>query len=315
LLAVGLRLYKEHLLGYTIRLLEKESFDIIQYAELSTGELGKTSVNGTKTILDLHNVHSAISRRWHGKGSKLRQRAIRYLEWRRTAAYERQIAEKFSRCLTVSNSDCHALSTLIPTEKISVIPNGVDTQYFTPKFDQSDGDDLLYAGTMDYMPNVEAMEFFCHEVFPLIQKKNLNSRLFIVGCQPHPRVQALASQEGVIVTGAVSDVRPYFARCKVFVVPLLSGGGTRLKILEALSMEKAVISTTLGAEGLDLEKGTHLLLADRPEDFAEGILDLLGNQDLRTQLGRNGREVVLTQYDWSAIGAKLEGVYEEVVNG
>ena len=296
-------------------ILDEERFDIVQYEHLPTGELLNGTTQDSKSVLDLHNVYSAMYRRRYDEATGLLQRGGRYLEWRRVAAYEQQITSRVDHCLTVSDLDRQALIREVPQAKLSVIPNGVDTQYFTPWPDPEDRHDLVYAGAMNYMPNIEAMEFFCGEVLPRVRKRIPTVRLFIVGYEPHRRVQALASQDGVIVTGAVHDVRPYFARCAVFVVPLLSGGGTRIKILEALAMGRAVVSTTVGAEGLDLKDSAHLLIADRPEDFAERILDLLGNRALRSELGCRGREVVVEKYDWSAIAETLEGVYKEIVNG
>jgi glycosyltransferase involved in cell wall biosynthesis len=165
---------------------------------------------------------------------------------------------------------------------------------------------------MDWLPNEDAMQFFCREVLPLIRVDEPDVRLSIVGRAPTPAVRLLASEPGIHVTGRVDDVRPYMNEAAVYVVPLRIGGGTRLKIFEAMSMGKAVVSTTVGAEGLPVTNGEHLLLADEPRTLARAVVDLLRDTGRRTQLATAARALVVERYDWSAVAGSLESALVRV---
>ena len=158
---------------------------------------------------------------------------------------------------------------------VHVVPTGVDTSYFAPEASPADSRNLVFTGSMDWLPNEDAMVFFCREVLPLIRADEPGVTLSIVGRAPTPTVEKLADGHGITVTGRVDDVRPYMRDAAVYIVPLRIGGGTRLKIFEAMAMGKAVVSTTVGAEGLPVTSGEHLLLADEPRTFARAVVRLL----------------------------------------
>jgi glycosyltransferase involved in cell wall biosynthesis len=159
---------------------------------------------------------------------------------------------------------------------------------------------------MDWLPNEDAMSFFCSEVLPLIRREEPEVTLSIVGRAPTPAVTRLAQQRGVVVTGRVDDVRPHMAEAAVYIVPLRIGGGTRLKIFEAMSMGKAVVSTTIGAEGLPVTDGRHLVLADSPQRFADAVVRLLRDVDQRRALEAAARTLVVERYDWAAVAGELD---------
>jgi len=200
---------------------------------------------------------------------------------------------------------------------VSVVPNGVDTDGYRSAGDASlNGSSpqnsvrIVFVGRMDYHANVDAVQWFCRYVFPRIRCARPDVVLQIVGGHPTGAVRRLASPGSIEVTGFVPDVRPYLAAASVVVVPLRIGGGTRLKILEALAMGKAVISTALGAEGLEAVGGRDLLIANPPAEFADQVVAVLSDADLRARLGAAGRRLTVDTYDWSRIVRKLEGVYE-----
>jgi glycosyltransferase involved in cell wall biosynthesis len=166
---------------------------------------------------------------------------------------------------------------------------------------------LVFTGSMDWLPNEDAMLFFCRETLPLIRRDEPDVTLSIVGRAPTPAVAALARQPGVIVTGRVEDVRPYVRDAAVYVVPLRIGGGTRLKIFEAMAMGKAVVSTSVGAEGLPVAHGEHVWLADDPQAFARAVVDVLRDVKRRRHLEQAARSLVVQRYDWSAVAGALEG--------
>ena len=165
---------------------------------------------------------------------------------------------------------------------------------------------LIFTGSMDWLPNEDAMLFFCREVLPLIRAEQPEATLSIVGRAPTPAVKQLAAQPGVRVTGRVDDVRPYMRDAAVYIVPLRIGGGTRLKIFEAMAMGKAVVSTSVGAEGLPVVNGKHVILADEPQTFARAVLELLRDADRRRQLEAAARKLVVEKYDWTAVAGALE---------
>ncbi len=202
----------------------------------------------------------------------------------------------------------------MPGLTATIIPNGVDSTYFRP--DAALGEPTLpphsvvFTGKMDFRPNIDAVAWFVLEVWPAIRARVPDARFYIVGQKPHPRVSALASAPGVTVTGYVDDVRPYTGGAAVYAVPLRIGGGTRLKILEAMAMGRPVVSTTLGCEGFPLTSGRQLLTADRPAEFAAAVADLLEHPEKGVPLGREARAFVERHYDWAAIVPLFDQVYE-----
>jgi glycosyltransferase involved in cell wall biosynthesis len=223
--------------------------------------------------------------------------------------FEARALARFDGVLAVSNADRDTFTRLYPgaiRQPVHVVPTGVDTDYFTPQRSSPDSRGLVFTGSMDWLPNEDAMTFFCRDVLPLVRAAEPAASLTIVGRTPTGAVSALASGDAVRVTGRVEDVRPYMQEAAVYVVPLRIGGGTRLKIFEAMAMGKAVVSTTVGAEGLPIQNGEHLLLADTPAAFASAVIDLLRNPARRVQLGSAARTLVVDRYDWSAVAAELE---------
>jgi glycosyltransferase involved in cell wall biosynthesis len=169
---------------------------------------------------------------------------------------------------------------------------------------------LVFTGKMDFRPNVDAALWFCAKVLPRITESAPEAHFYIVGKSPHARLKPLTDMPSVTITGFVQDVRPYIAAGAVCVVPLLTGGGTRLKILEAMSMGKALISTTLGCEGIHAVPDRDIVLADAADDFARQVLDLLKDGARRHRLGQSARAFVESHFQWQAVAAPLERVYE-----
>src|SRR5204862_4127770 len=182
---------------------------------------------------------------------------------------------------------------------------GVDTEYFVPPGEPAPNPHLVFTGSMDWLPNEDAMKYFCQDVLPLIRGQEPRVTLSIVGRAPTPAVKALAG-DGIEVTGTVDDVRPYMKKAAAYIVPLRIGGGTRLKIFEAMSMGKAVVSTTVGAEGLPVVAGEHALIADEPQAFADAVLTLLRDTTARRRMESSARSLVVQNYDWSAVAGELD---------
>jgi len=226
--------------------------------------------------------------------------------------WEPRYAGHFNRCITVSENDKDILTRANPDLKVDVIPNGVDTKIFHPLATPQGRADLLFIGKMSYAPCADAADYFSYAILPLIKREVENTRLWIVGREPPQKVLNLANGDDIQVTGWVQDVLPYYERCAICVVPLRAGGGTRLKILEAMALGRPVVSTSVGCEGIDVTDGVNILIADYPDDFAEKTVKLLRDENLQRVIAQNARKLVESQYDWDSIARKMMNILHEV---
>jgi len=261
------------------------------------------------SVIFTHNVESEIWRRHAETTSGLVSRLLYRSQYGRMVRYEGRVLRRFDGVLAVSDQDRDTFARLYPGaihEPVHVVPTGVDTEYFSPGRSEPGSRQLVFTGSMDWLPNEDAMLHFCRETLPLIRAEEPDVRLSIVGRAPTPAVKQLGSDSGIEVTGRVDDVRPYVRDAAVYVVPLRIGGGTRLKIFEAMAMSKAVVSTTVGAEGLAVRNGEHVLLADEPRTFARAVVSLLRDTDRRRELEHAAHALMIEQYDWSAIAGGFE---------
>lgn len=218
--------------------------------------------------------------------------------------WQPRFAGLFDHCVAMSDADRRLLLSANGSLRVEVSPNGVDTNQYRPLPEESHAAEILFIGNMGYPPNVDAAVYFCHEVLPLIREKAPATKLWIVGIEPDASVKKLQG-DGVFVTGAVADVVPYYKRSKACVVPLRAGSGTRLKVLEAMALGRAVVSTSIGCEGLDVADGEHILIGDNPKLFAEHVIKLLTHDEFRAGMAQKAREFVAEFYDWDVIAGKL----------
>lgn len=260
------------------------------------------------------DLHTLRAKRWMGA-------AYSFAQWRKLCTFEASVCRAADHVLAVSNADAAALQRLIPGLDVTVVPNGIDAEsYATPVPDPSPighfaltgegSTGLVFTGTMDFRPNVDAALWFAQEVLPLIRQEEPGARFVVVGQKPHRRLDTLRVREhdDVVLTGAVDDTRPYIAKAVVYVVPLRMGGGTRFKILEAAAMSKAMVSTSLGCEGFPVTNGQELLIADSPREFADAVIALLRDPARRAELGAHARALA-NAYDWKNIIPKIEEIY------
>ena len=296
-------------------LLESQDFDLIVCDFLFP------AVNLPKrlpcpAVLFTHNVESEIWRR-HAETKTGVPQALYGAQYQRMLRYEGATLRRFEGVLAVSDADRDTFAALYPgaiSQPVHVVPTGVDTDYFAPAPSDPASRELVFTGSMDWLPNEDAMQYFCRDILPLIRAQEPDVHLSIVGRTPTPAVKRLAEEHGVTVTGRVDDVRPYMKEAAVYIVPLRIGGGTRLKIFEAMSMGKAVVSTTIGAEGLPVTRGANAMLADEPVSFARDVVRLLRDPGRRAEIETAARALVVEHYDWSAVAGSREGARANIVD-
>lgn len=226
--------------------------------------------------------------------------------------YERRVMSEFQAAICCSEDDAAVIRALNPEVPIAVIGNGVDLSYFAPLIEVSGPPTLLYMGTMHYYPNIDAVHYFFRKIHPQLVKLVPGVQVWIVGHNPPTDILDWQRLPGVTVSGSVPDVRPYLAKSTAMIVPLRLGGGTRLKILESIAAQRPVVSTSVGAEGLGLRHGKHLLIADNPREFAKQTAALLQDPTLRQRLIAAARPFVVARYSWQALGEQYEGVCRRV---
>ena len=211
--------------------------------------------------------------------------------------------------LVVSPEDGEALKLHSPGVKTTVVANGVDTEFFVPRPDP-EGRTLLFCGGLDWYPNAEAMEHFFEAIWPRLTRRLPDVQMLVVGRRPQKWLKDLGTSDRRIrVTGFVDDVRPYFRAATAYVCPIRIGGGTRLKILDALAMGMPLVGTTFACSGISVEHGRSVLLADDPDSFVDQVVRLLDDPVLRCELASSGRDLVVRKYSWDVVGRSLHSAY------
>lgn len=307
-----LKNWSQPLLRAADRLLASENFDAIHFNSVDAACFTLARRWPQLKVYDTHNCFSSIMEQ---AGLRSRSRLMRRIYLREAEQLRRlegAICDRMNATLVCSEDDAARFLSLGRNERVTIVPNGVDTEFFgeQPQVAEQPGA-LVFTGAMSYFPNDEAVRHFARAVMPRLADIDPPARLFVVGKNPSPAVAELHDGRSYVVTGEVDDVRPYLAQAQVVVVPLLTGGGTRLKILEAFAMGKAVVSTPRGAEGIPAEDGREILLADDAESFARHVRRLLRSAELRGELGRAAHRFVREHFDWRAIHRTLLNVYEQ----
>ena len=261
-----------------------------------------------------HNIESELLRRQaHHFPNVLGRRYMRY-QADLVEKVERRLAPSFDLNVMTSDVDANRLRTLAPTARTAVIPNGVDTDFFQPApLARMIPGRVVFLGPTYMFPNRDAVEFFLADVWPAVRRKRPDSTLNLVGKVSDENKARFERSPGVACTGHVPDVRRYLAEAAVSIVPIRVGGGTRLKILDAWAMGKAVVSTAVGCEGLNTVDGENILIRDDPADFADAVIRVLSDEELRNSLGEAGRRTAERFYSWAALGTQLVTCYDRLI--
>ncbi len=283
-----------------LRLTSEKRFDLL-VCDFLQPSLNFRHLSGAPTLLFEHNIEAVIPRRHFETSRNLIAKMFWWLQWRRMERYEREACRAFTCTVTVSETDKTSLKEF-GIENIFAIPTGVDTDYFAPREDQVKKNSLVFTGSMDWLPNEDAIQFFIRDILPRVKQQIPDVTLTVVGRNPSRRfLNEIKSHPEVTVTGRVDDVRSYMNCHTLYIIPLRIGGGTRIKAYEAMAMAKAVVSTRIGVEGLPVKHGDHVLIADEPQEFAAAVVRLLRNVDERKHLELNARTFVETRFSWETV--------------
>ena len=289
------------------RLVREEKFDRLVCDFLTP------SVNIPKLedwVLFQHNVETTIFRRYADTaGDPLRRWYFR-TQSKRLFRYEREVCRKVRHVVAVSEADAETMRREFGVNRVTAISTGVDLDYYARR-EQAPAADLVFIGSMDWLPNIDGMGYFVREILPRIRRRLPDCSVAVVGRDPVPAVREMAERDRrITVTGTVPDVRPYLWGSKVSIVPLRIGGGTRLKIYESMAAGTPVVSTAIGAEGLAVRPGENIHLADAPEEFAERCLGLLASETERRRIGEAAWRMVSERFSWETVAREFEAILE-----
>ncbi len=265
-------------------------------------------------VLFEHNVETMIWRRYHEVERNPLKRAYFSFEKNRMKRFERESCRKSDHVLTVSANDGKLLQEQFDLQGFTEIPTGVDTEFFAPQPGEVEGR-VVFCGSMDWMPNIDGFWWFYRDILPRLRELMPSVSFSVVGRRPGEDIVSTRNAEtGIEITGTVSDVRPHVAAGQLYVVPLRVGGGTRIKIYEAMAMKRCVLSTSIGAEGLPLEPGKQIVIADDPLEFAEKANELLRDPDKRHRIAEAGHKLVTENFSWRNAADKLETALQKVLS-
>jgi glycosyltransferase involved in cell wall biosynthesis len=293
-------------------LLKTKKFDLI-HCDILPLAYTILTIRDTPCTLTDHDVCYLKALRMSKQSRNLLLKLFLYFESQKLKWFESKIFEQVSMGLAVSEVDKDRLNEICPKGKFAVIENGVDTDEFKPLIDVIEPKTLLWVGGFEYSPNREAVHYFLDRIYPLIKKEIADVQLNLVGGSVTKKIKSISSHDPSIhVLGYVDDPLPYIRRSTIFIVPILSGSGTRLKALEAMSAGKAIVTTSVGCEGIEGEDKVHYLIADQPMNFAFSVVSILKNPDLQKSLGINARKLAIKKYDWKNIINKINSVYQDL---
>jgi glycosyltransferase involved in cell wall biosynthesis len=290
----------------------KKKYDIVWYDTISLVPYVRYS-NSKKTVLNHHNIESDMMFRRALKERNPFLKSYFFQEGFKLRFSERKYCPQFSLNVTCSELDSHRMLQRYPDLKTSVIPNGVDVEFFKPSFSKSSNNSLIFAGDLSWYPNREAMLYFANKIWPLLKTRIPDIQMTVIGKNPPKALLKLSlTDKNFMVTGFVGDVRPFISQASVYVCPIMNGGGTKLKIIDALAMGKAIVAHPIACEGIDVTDGKDVLFATTPESFTSKICSLLDNVDKRDSMGHNGRMLAEQVYTYERIGQKLNNEFERL---
>jgi glycosyltransferase involved in cell wall biosynthesis len=286
-----------------------ESFDVVQLESsfLCTFRFPPC----TRLVIDEHNIESELFLRMCEGERSLPRRVFNRIEYARFRRFEQACWQRADACVVTSEREVEVVRTSAPDTPVAVVPNAVDLEYFAPSDTPVDTHTLIFSGTLNYRPNLDAARYFIDDIWPLVRDRYPDASLTLTGGNDGVDTRSL-TRPGVRFLGEVPDIRPYVRGAAAVIVPIRIGGGTRLKVLEALAMGRPIVSTPVGCEGVAVRDGEHLLIADDGPAFASNIFEVFENPALRDALGRAGRRLAEKRYSWDLAGERLQSLYRHL---
>jgi glycosyltransferase involved in cell wall biosynthesis len=270
---------------------------------------------GYHKVLNHHNCESAMADRRAELETNPLKKLYLQSQARKLARLEQSTCPLFDINLAVSEADAKLLRKRSPDARFCLVENSTDTEYFSPSPVPPEPDSLAFVSSLNWYPNISAIQYFVREIWPLVKARRPGVGLYVVGMKPSRSLSEWLRQDSQIeLVDSPPDVRPWMAKAAVLICPMNDGGGTKVKILDGMAMGKAIVSTSLGCEGLEVRHGAHILIADAQEDFAARTLEALQDRALRDRLGAEARSLVQRKYNWSVVGTHLEEAYRAVVS-
>ncbi|MDI9245573.1 glycosyltransferase family 4 protein [Marinobacter sp. CHS3-4] len=296
---------------YLHHLAHTEQYDLVHFDTISL-DVFRHCFDGIPCFLDHHNIESHMLLRRAKNERNILKKAYFYQEGLRLMRYEQRVCPLYSGHITCSDIDSARLKALTPNSSIKTIPNGVDTGFFRPQGLEQEKNTLIFVGTMNWYPNIEAVLYLCNEVMPLLRKNRSDITLKIIGANPPDEIKKFNDLTNDIkILGFVDEIRDHIEKATLYVCPIMDGGGTKLKILDALGMGKAIIAHRIASEGIDVEEGENIIFADTPEEYCNAIIEMLNDPAKRKRLGEAARQLAVARYDFESIGQALSNYYLE----
>ena len=295
-----------------LQTVEENNIELVHFDTISWAAYLKYT-KGCKLVLNHHNIESHMMLRRAQKEGNLLKKLYYYQEGWKLESYEKKVCNQFDLNITCSTKDTMRLNKMIPNLCSDTIPNGVDLNYFKPIGLAQRSNSMVFAGGLSWYPNIAAIEFFAKHVWPELEKEITDISMTVIGRNPPKWLLDFSSNnDNFTVTGFVNDVRPYIDQASIYICPIDDGGGTKLKVLDALAMGKAIIAHPIACEGIDVTEFENVIFAKTPEDYVTKIKMLLNDEPLRKKLGVNGRNLIEQQYDYINIGKKLNRIYTDL---
>jgi len=272
-------------------------------------------IKGPKVVLDEVDVHSLVAYRLYQNAKHFGEKVYNLFEWAKCQSFELEVCRRADLVLTRSGKDRRFIQSYLPSQNVEILPpwfEGLE-QFAHISEKPIEEKSLLFLGMMGRIRNADAVLYFYEAIFPLIKEKIPQAKFYIVGSSPGEKVQQLAGDKDVIVTGYVDDIGYYYEKCAVFVAPILVGGGIIVKVLNAMAAGRPVVTTPFGNEGIEATPDQEICVADSPEEFAEKTIELLTNDNLWHMIAKNGRDFVRGRYNWKDVVQGLETVYHSLM--
>ena len=295
------------------KLLEEEPIDIVHFDTISLLQYLKEMKNNIPVVINHHNIESAMMHRRARNEKNPLIKLFCYLEGLKLNKLERTHCPNALN-LVVSGLDKERLREIIVSQRVEIIPNGVDITFMQRQDQPYIEKSLLFVGGLGWYPNIDAVMYFCNDIWPELIKSEKNAKFYIIGKKPPESLKMIAEKDkNIVLMGFVGDIRPQMSSVSAFVCPMRSGGGTRLKILDALAMGVPLVATRMACEGIPLQDSKHVLFAENPKEFVDNIIMVFESNSLREKLRKNSRQLIEKDFDFKQVGKKLNNCYREVI--